>query len=149
MRKIFMIGVIIMCAGTSAHAGIFDALGLGQKKEPTTLADACDTAEIKKICPEIILGDMTMAQCLMKNIKELSAQCATYVKKTAGETLNHFAVGQINASDDAKIAAAKQKQAAAQHADDARTAAKELGDHMRVMKQSAKKLAETIQPIAQ
>ncbi len=82
MKKIVLFGIMSVMTVTCANAGLLESLGLAKKSEPATLEEACDTAEIKKICPEVLLGTKTMTECLSDNIKSLSTQCANYVKKS-------------------------------------------------------------------
>ncbi len=108
MIKRALITILIMTLGGGAHAGLMDIIGGRVQKEPATLADACDSSEIKRVCPEMILGDMSVVQCLGQNIQKLSTQCATYIKKAAGEKLNHMIAGsngqgQRDASSDKTI----------------------------------------------
>ena len=97
MKKVAIFAIFAAVIGTDANAGLLDSLGLTKKAEPQTLAEACDTDEIKKLCPEVIFGTMTMAECLKSNVSNLSSQCANYVKKSianGGEELKtKLAVG--------------------------------------------------------
>lgn len=135
---VVLMGIFV---GTSAHAGVLEMLGLGAKKEPTTLAQACDTDEIKKVCPEMILGEMSVTDCLIKNVQELSTQCATYIKKVAKEkvaaatdAVTDHAAAAMNDADTAKSDAAARVTAA-------KESAKQMGESMRTMKESAKSAA--------
>ena len=82
MKKVAMFAIIAAMFGANANAGLLDSLGITKKAEPQSLAEACDTDEIKKLCPEVILGDMTITECIKNNISSLSSQCANYVKKS-------------------------------------------------------------------
>ena len=121
MKKIAIFATLgVVMAGT-ANAGLLDSLGLTKKAEPQSLAEACDTNEIKKICPEIILGDMTLADCLKSNISALSQQCANYVKKSISEgaggllaAVEEAKADAANADDAANSKAAEVKEAAAE-----------------------------------
>ncbi len=82
MKRIFSFSLIAAVAvTTAANAGWRDMFGLNKTSEPQTLADACNTDEITKICPEMIMGSKTMMECLSENISSLSSKCAGYVKK--------------------------------------------------------------------
>ncbi|MBD5389185.1 hypothetical protein HDR63_02930 [bacterium] len=108
MKKIVvMTGLFLMMA--PAHAGFLDMLGLGQKKEPATFEEACNTDDITAICPEIILGKMTMAECLKSNISKLTTQCATFVKKSASEKINAATAGLAGVKESVATAADAQK----------------------------------------
>lgn len=110
-----LFSVLSIMMATSANAGLLEALGLTKKAEPTTLAEACDTAEIKKVCPEILLGTKTVTECLAENVKSLSTQCANFVKKSIVEkkdALTAAASGVEQDGADAKeglVGAVKQK----------------------------------------
>ena len=87
MKKTLLIALPVAMIASSANAGLLDSL-IGKEKEPQTLEEACNTDEIKSICPEILLSDMTVTECLMKNINALSTKCAGYVKKAATEKID-------------------------------------------------------------
>ena len=137
MKKIILCAVIGLTAASSAQAGFLDMLGITKKKEPATLAEACDTAEIKKICPEILLGDMTLSDCLMKNVKELSTQCATFVKKSATEKIGAISGAVTDQATGAANTAAADKAAAAEKVAAAKESAQKTGDSLRAAKESA------------
>lgn len=82
MKKILLLAVVGSFVSVNANAGLLDALGFGKKSEPATLEEACDTSEIKKVCPDVLLGNQTITQCLAENIKSLSSKCANFVKKS-------------------------------------------------------------------
>ena len=108
MNKKFLIGIAALLVATNANAGLFGSI-LGKKSEPATLEEACDTNEITSICSDMILGDMTMTECLMQNINRLSDKCATYVKKSAGDKVN--AAKNTIADKKAEMAADKEARA--------------------------------------
>ena len=121
-------------AATSANAGLFDFLGLGQKAaEPTTLAEACNKDEISKFCPEILTGEKTIPTCLVDNVKSLSKKCANFVKKSVQEQAAEL-TGVANAAGDeatdaanAKIAEANAQAAEAKAtAEEVKAAAKQV-----------------------
>ena len=74
----------VMGAMSTANASWFSNL-FKKEAEPQTLSEACNTDEITAICPEIALGEKTLAGCLSDNIKSLSTKCAKYVKKSIKE----------------------------------------------------------------
>ena len=109
MKKISMIALAGIVFAGAANAGLLDSLGLTKKSEPQTLAEACDTDEIKKICPEVLLGGMTITECLKENATNLSKQCAEYIKKSVangGESLK-AKLTDAKAAADAESDAAK------------------------------------------
>ena len=82
MKRVFTFSLIAAVAvTTAANAGWRDMLGLNKTSEPKTLAEACNTDEITSVCPETILGEKTLIECLSDNISSLSSKCAGYVKK--------------------------------------------------------------------
>ena len=87
MKKTLLFVLPVAMIASSANAGLLDSI-LGKEKEPQTLEEACNTDEIKTLCPEILLSDMTVTECLMKNISNLSSKCAGYVKKSATEKID-------------------------------------------------------------
>ena len=129
MKKTALFAIIAAAVSMNANAGLLDSLGLTKKSEPQSLAEACDTNEIKKLCPEIIFGSMTLAECLKNNVTSLSTQCSNYVKKSianGGEELR-AKLAESQAESDAAAAerAAKveeAKEAAAQTVEDAKRA---------------------------
>lgn len=134
MKKTLVFGVAAIMAATSANAGLFDFLGLGQKAaEPTTLAEACNKDEISKFCPEILTGEKTIPTCLVDNVKSLSKKCANFVKKSVQEQAAEL-TGVANAAGDeatdaanAKIAEANAQAAEAKAtAEEVKAAAKQV-----------------------
>ncbi len=106
MKKIlFFLCAVFVCV-SAANAGILDALGLSKKAEPQTLAEACDTDEIKKICPEVLIGSKSMTECLIENVKSLSKQCANFVKKSVTQKVSGM---KSKESDDDTITATVQQ----------------------------------------
>lgn len=81
MKKVALFGMVCVMSVTSAHAGWFDNL-FKKQAEPTTLQEACNKDDITAICPETLLGEKTLVQCLSENVKSLSKKCANYVKKS-------------------------------------------------------------------
>ncbi len=101
MKKVLLTGLVGIIAATSAHAGFWDKLGFGQKKEPATLSEACNKDEISKVCPEAVLGDKTVLECLSENVSELSGKCTAFVKKAT-----------VGKAEEAKAAIVEKKTAA-------------------------------------
>ena len=149
MKKVFLVGFIGIMMATTGHAGLLDMLGLAQKKEPTTLAEACDTSEIKKVCPEIILGDMSVTDCLIKNAKALSTQCATFVKKAASEKIGAATGAVAGKVADKEAAANESKSAAAAQVTAAKTSAQKMKDSLDAAKASAKDTAQAFKNLMQ
>ncbi len=85
MKKMLAISTIAICTATTANAGWFSDLFSKKEAEPQTLQEACDLEKIKSVCPEIILGEKTLLECLTDNIKSVSDKCITYVKKSVTE----------------------------------------------------------------
>lgn len=81
MKKILSFGLIATMSVSAANAGWFSDLFNKQEKEPATLAEACDLDKITELCPEVILGQKTMIECVTENVKTLSQECFDYVKK--------------------------------------------------------------------
>jgi len=113
MKKVALVGLTAVFVASSANAGLLESLGLAKKAEPTTLQEACDMAEIKKVCPEVVLGTETITECLAENVKSLSTKCATFVKKSIAEKKD-AAVAQIKSVKDgvAETAAESKAQSA-------------------------------------
>lgn len=110
MKKTLLFGLVAVMTVSSANAGLWERLfGADKVAEPTTLEEACNTDEITKVCPEIILGQKTLIECLTENIKELSTKCATFVKKSVSEGGTAVMAVAADAKD-----AASEKAAAAQ-----------------------------------
>ena len=85
MKKLVLVSLCcVMGTMSSANASWLSNL-FKKEAEPQTLSEACNTDEITTICPEIALGDQTLAGCLSENIKSLSNKCAKYVKKSIKE----------------------------------------------------------------
>jgi len=103
MKKLFLVSMCcVMGTMSTANAGWFGNL-FKKDAEPQTLSEACNTDEISAICPEIVLGEKTLAGCLSDNIKSLSTKCAKYVKKSIKEN-KELVLGQkddtANATND-------------------------------------------------
>lgn len=80
MKRIFLCGVLCLMSVSAANAGWFSDL-FSKSSEPETLGEACNVDEITAVCPEIILGQKTLVECLTDNVKTVSEKCLNYVKK--------------------------------------------------------------------
>ena len=107
MKKIVLFGLVGIMAATSANAGWLDSLGFGKKKEPATLGEACNKDEITKFCPETLLGDKTLMECLVENTSSLSDQCSKFVKTSTVEKINSAKTAVTEKVDEAKNAPTK------------------------------------------
>lgn len=85
MKRILMFGLVGVISATSANAGWFSDLFTKKSDEPATLGEACNIDEITAVCPEIILGQKTLVECLTDNVKTVSEKCLNYVKKAVSE----------------------------------------------------------------
>lgn len=103
MKKSLLFSLVAVMAVSSANAAsLWERLfGADKAAEPATLQEACNTDEITRVCPEIVLGQKTLIECLTENIKELSTKCATFVKKSISEN----GAAAVAAASDAKAAA--------------------------------------------
>lgn len=111
MKKNIVISVVCVMVTTSVNAGWFSNL-FNKTSEPTTLAQACNTDEITTICPEILLGQKTMQECLMENVSKLSDKCAKFVKNSiktkvdkvkSNLTTGHAAINEAGTAKQAEI----------------------------------------------
>lgn len=85
MKKTLLFGLIAIMSVSSANAGWFSDLFSKKEAEPATLGEACDVNKITTICPEIILGQKTLLECVTENVKTVSQTCVDYVKKAVAE----------------------------------------------------------------
>ena len=85
MKKLLAISTIAICTTTAANAGWLSNLFAPKEAEPQTLQEACDLEKIKSVCPEILLGQKTLTECLTDNVKTVSEKCVNYVKKSVSE----------------------------------------------------------------
>ena len=139
MKKVFTVSLIAAVAvTTAANAGWRDWLGLNKTSEPTTLAEACNTDEITSVCPETILGEKTLVQCLYDNISSLSSKCAGYVKKQMSAGVDDVAKSvedtkseTAKAVEEAKADAAAIKAEGETVANDVNAAAKQTGEDVK------------------
>ena len=91
MKKILFVGLIGLMSVSGAKAGWFSDLFSPKPAEPQTLGEACNIDEITAICPEIILGQKTLIECLTDNVKTVSQKCVDYVKKATSENSSEIA----------------------------------------------------------
>ena len=134
MQKKIVFSLAAVLVATSANAGWLDFLGLGQKQaEPTTLAEACNTDEVSKFCPEILTGEKTIPTCLVDNVKSLSKKCANFVKKSVAEqaaevtgAVDAVKAGANDTANEQVNAVAEQKVAAVATANEVKAAAKQV-----------------------
>ena len=75
MKKILFVSLIGLMSVSGANAGWFSDLFSTKPAEPQTLAEACNIDEISAVCPEIILGQKTLVECLTDNVKTVSQKC--------------------------------------------------------------------------
>ena len=151
MKKLFLVSMCcVMGAISSANAGWFDNL-FKKDAEPQTLSEACNTDEISAVCPEIALGEQTLAGCLSDNIKSLSKKCAKYVKKSIKENKD-LILGQkedtTNAAND-QVKTAKDTVAETKAAvkTSAKAAGKELKDTAKAVKTTAIETGKAVKEI--
>jgi hypothetical protein len=85
MKKFLIIGIAGVMGVSSANAGWFSDLFSGSESKPETLAQACNKDDLMAICPDVILGDKTLVDCLMENITSVSKKCSTYIKDSYSE----------------------------------------------------------------
>lgn len=151
MKKLFLVSMCcVMGVISSANAGWFDNL-FKKDAEPQTLSEACNTDEISAVCPEIALGEQTLAGCLSDNIKSLSKKCAKYVKKSIKENKD-LILGQkedtTNAAND-QVKTAKDTVAETKAAvkTSAKAAGKELKDTAKAVKTTAIETGKAVKEI--
>lgn len=151
MKKLFLVSMCcVMGVISSANAGWFDNL-FKKDAEPQTLSEACNTDEISAVCPEIALGEQTLAGCLSDNIKSLSKKCAKYVKKSIKEN-KELILGQkedtTNAAND-QVKTAKDTVAETKAAvkTSAKAAGKELKDTAKAVKTTAVETGKAVKEI--
>lgn len=85
MKKIYIISLLgIIGVVSNSDAGWFSDL-FSSKKETLSLDNSCNKAEIAKVCPDTILGNQTLINCLSDNINSLSKTCAKYVKQAVAD----------------------------------------------------------------
>lgn len=108
MKKVLLFGLIATVSTTSANAGWFSDLFGKKEAEPATLGEACDINKVTAVCPEIILGQKTLLECVTENVKTVSKTCVDYVKKAVAENSPEI----TNLTEKIKEASASAKDAA-------------------------------------
>ncbi len=110
MKKTVLFGLCGIMLATGANAGLFDSLFGKKDAEPQTLAEACNKDEITALCPDVVLGDKTIQECLMENISSVSKKCAKYVKKVATEKADEIKQQIADIKKDTESMTDEQKQ---------------------------------------
>lgn len=123
----------VMGAMSTANASWFGNL-FKKEAEPQTLSEACNTDEITAVCPDIALGEQTLAGCLSDNVKSLSKKCAKYVKKSIKENKDLV----LDKKDDATKAVNEQVQAAKDAVAEKKTQKEEIKKNFKTKKDAAK-----------
>lgn len=110
MKKTVLVAGLVIMTVSSANAGWLSGL-FGQKDaEPQTLEQACNKDEITSICPDVILGEKTIQECLKDNVSKLSKKCANFVKKSATEKIDSVKQQVVSVKTDTETIFAEQKQ---------------------------------------
>ena len=139
MKKIALFGLICAMGVSNANAGWFSDL-FKKTAEPTTLSEAFNTDEITSVCPEIVLGEKTLTECMSENVKSLSKKCAKFVKKSVKDNkelvLENIDSGK-NAVKDQVTEIKAQKE----------TAKKTLQNKKAEVKAAGKEIKETVKAI--
>lgn len=134
MKKLVLVSLCcVMGAMSTANASWFGDL-FKKEAEPQTLSEACNTDEITAVCPEIVLGEQTLAGCLSENIKSLSKTCAKYVKKSIKENKDLV----LDKKDDATNAANKQIQTVKGAVAEKNTQKEEIKQNFKAKKETVK-----------
>lgn len=134
MKKLVLVSMCcVMGAMSTANASWFGNL-FKKEAEPQTLSEACNTDEITAVCPDIALGEQTLAGCLSDNVKSLSKKCAKYVKKSIKENKDLV----LDKKDDATKAVNKQVQAAKDAVAEKKTQKEEIKKNFKTKKDAAK-----------
>lgn len=140
MKKLVLVSLCcVMGAMSTANASWFGNL-FKKEAEPQTLSEACNTDEITAICPDVALGEQTLAGCLSENIKSLSSKCAKYVKKSVKENKD-LVLGQ---KDDATNAANKQVQSVKDAVAEKKTQKEEIKQNFKAKKETVKANAKAV-----
>lgn len=142
MKKLIMIGALGAMMVSNANAGLFDSLFGKKEAEPTTLAEACNTDEIKSVCPEVLLGTKTIQQCVMENVSKVSKKCVNFVKKSATEKIDTVKQQVTDAKNSASEKSAETKAAAAEQKAKTQAAKAELKKSLAETKVAAKALID-------
>lgn len=134
MKKLVLVSMCcVMGAMSTANASWFGNL-FKKEAEPQTLSEACNTDEITAVCPDIALGEQTLAGCLSDNVKSLSKKCAKYVKKSIKENKDLV----LDKKDDATKAVNEQVQAAKDAVAEKKTQKEEIKKNFKTKKDAAK-----------
>jgi len=134
MKKLVLVSMCcVMGAMSTANASWFGNL-FKKEAEPQTLSEACNTDEITAVCPEIALGEQTLAGCLSDNVKSLSKKCAKYVKKSIKENKDLV----LDKKDDTTKAVNEQVQAAKDAVAEKKTQKEEMKKNFKTKKDAAK-----------
>lgn len=134
MKKLVLVSMCcVMGAMSTANASWFGNL-FKKEAEPQTLSEACNTDEITAVCPEIALGEQTLAGCLSDNVKSLSKKCAKYVKKSIKENKDLV----LDKKDDTTKAVNEQVQAAKDAVAEKKTQKEEIKKNFKTKKDAAK-----------
>lgn len=134
MKKLVLVSMCcVMGAMSTANASWFGNL-FKKEAEPQTLSEACNTDEITAVCPDIALGEQTLAGCLSDNVKSLSKKCAKYVKKSIKENKDLV----LDKKDDTTKAVNEQVQAAKDAVAEKKTQKEEIKKNFKTKKDAAK-----------
>lgn len=134
MKKLVLVSMCcVMGAMSTANASWFGNL-FKKEAEPQTLSEACNTDEITAVCPDIALGEQTLAGCLSDNVKSLSKKCAKYVKKSIKENKDLV----LDKKDDATKVVNEQVQAAKDAVAEKKTQKEEIKKNFKTKKGAAK-----------
>ncbi|MBR5904508.1 MAG: hypothetical protein IKZ49_03170 [Alphaproteobacteria bacterium] len=151
MKKLVLVSLCcVMGTMSTANASWFSNL-FKKDAEPQTLSEACNTDEITAICPDVALGDQTLAGCLSDNIKSLSKKCAKYVKKSIKENKELIlaqkddATTATNEQVKTMKAAVAEKKAAVKT--NAKVAGKEFKDAAKTVKTTAIETGKSVKEI--
>ena len=165
MKKVILFGLVcVFAVASNASASWFGDM-LKRKSEPTTLSEACSSKEITAVCPETVLGEKTLSECMSENVKSLSRKCSKFVKKSIKENkelilenkeaaTNALAEQVQNAKNEAAQKKAEKeaikKQIAEKKAQlkaDAKSTGKELKDAAKAVKTDAIETANSVKEI--
>ena len=129
----------VMGTISTANASWFGNL-FQKEAEPQTLSEACNTDDITAICPEIALGNQTLAGCLSDNVKSLSKKCAKFVKKSIKENKDLV----LDQKDDATNTVNQQIQTAKDAVAEKKTQKEEVKQNIKTKKETVKANAKAV-----
>jgi len=138
MKKTVLFGLVGIMLATTANAGLFDSLFGKKEAEPQTLAEACNKDEITALCPDVVLGNKTIQECLMENISSVSKKCANYVKKAVTEKADSIKQQISDAKNNAESMTDEQKQELAAKKEAAAAAKADLKKSLQETKDAAR-----------